>query len=461
MSDDVSTARFDVSSLLSLDDIPAAAEVVGAASKVSRLLSTSASASPTPITAAAASTDATADLADDAAAFSRKLAALTRETTSFGRMVAELPTFKPLASRSEARRVFEGFDTDGSGCIDFPEVVLGLKALGIAVPESEARATFDSLDHDGSGKLELHEFSLLLERCELARQGRDTQQHLDFERHVAAVRALHAQAQTAPLEVVAEGEVPTLVRAAAGGHPAVLQLALSALSALAEAGLSCALQVGGAKELPAILTSLARPAAVAAAVQQGARLLAALLGDESAANEAKFRRKLRLSLADAALPMLVAAAGRPDVLHRHDRAGPWIAAALAGMAAEEELAGTFGTGGGAALRVCCELADSADADARLPAVSALSACAAVEANAAALVGFGAIQPLLMATAIPGAGKDHAREALRRLNKHELWRNSDAQRNHVGGEVKGEAMTPARRKKVVEVEELELLTDAEV
>ena len=31
----------------------------------------------------------------------------------------------------------------------------------------------------------------------------------------------------------------------------------------------------------------------------------------------------------------------------------------------------------------------------------------------------------------------------------------------GGEAKGEAMTPARRKKVVEVEELELLTDAEV
>ena len=87
--------------------------------------------------------------------------------------------------------------------------------------------------------------------------------------------------------------------------------------------------------------------------------------------------------------------------------------------------------------------------------------AGVEANAAALVGFGAIQPLLMATAIPGAGKDHAREALRRLNKHELWRNSDAQRNHVGGEAKGEAMTPARRKKVVEVEELELLTDSEV
>ena len=74
---------------------------------------------------------------------------------------------------------------------------------------------------------------------------------------------------------------------------------------------------------------------------------------------------------------------------------------------------------------------------------------------------GALQPLLMATAIPGAGKDHAREALRRLNKHEIWRNSDAQRNHVGGEAKGEAMTPARRKKVVEVEELELLTDSEV
>ena len=62
-----------------------------------------------------------------------------------------------------------------------------------------------------------------------------------------------------------------------------------------------------------------------------------------------------------------------------------------------------------------------------------------------------------------ARREHrvAREALRRLNKHELWRNSDAQRNHVGGEAKGEAMTPARRKKVVEVEELELLTDSEV
>ena len=76
-TDDVSTARFDASSLLSLDDVQ---DVPAARFDARSLLS----GSPPPITAAAASTDATADLADDAAAFSRKLAALTRETTSFG-----------------------------------------------------------------------------------------------------------------------------------------------------------------------------------------------------------------------------------------------------------------------------------------------------------------------------------------------------------------------------------------
>merc|ERR550514_1977232 len=114
--------------------------------------------------------DATTDLADDAAAFARQLDAAKRETASFGRMVAELPSFAPLASRSEARRVFEGFDTDGSGCIDFAEVVLGLRAMSLDIPEPDVRAVFEEIDVDGSGKLELKEFSLLLERCALAKQ---------------------------------------------------------------------------------------------------------------------------------------------------------------------------------------------------------------------------------------------------------------------------------------------------
>ena len=54
----------------------------------------------------------------------------------------------------ELREAFDLFDTDGSGCIDFPEVVLGLKALGIAVPESEARATFGGPDDGLAGALE-------------------------------------------------------------------------------------------------------------------------------------------------------------------------------------------------------------------------------------------------------------------------------------------------------------------
>ena len=189
-------------------------------------------------------------------------------------------------------------------------------------------------------------------------------------------------------------------------------------------------------------------------VQQGARLLAVFLGDEAAANEAKFRRKLCLSLADAALPMLVAAAGRLDVPPPRPRGAG--SPPRSPMEAEEELAGTLGRRRRRAPRPL-RARRLADADARLPGAGA-ERVRRRRANGAALVGFGAIQPLLMATAIPGAGKDHAREALRRLNKHELWRNSDAQRNHVGGEAKGEAMTPARRKKV-EVEELELLTDS--
>ena len=102
-----------------------------------------------------------------------------------------------------------------------------------------------------------------------------------------------------------------------------------------------------------------------------------------------------------------------------------VAQALAGLAAEAELAAQLGdTGGGAVLRLLCTLADSADAETRLHAVLAISACAATPECAWALVGFGALPPLLMASALtdPPALADAAQQALTRMRWLERWQH---------------------------------------
>lgn len=58
----------------------------------------------------------------------------------------------------QADQLFELFDTDGSGKIDFEEMKEGWKKIGYNFDDSEARQSFNMLDHDRNGCIERHEF---------------------------------------------------------------------------------------------------------------------------------------------------------------------------------------------------------------------------------------------------------------------------------------------------------------
>jgi hypothetical protein len=359
-------------------------------------------------------------------AMEAKIASLAQETKAFLARESSLPEVPKFQGRtSKARQTFEHFDADGSGTIDYKEVEVGLRALGLKVDNKDVRAIFDEIDADGSGLLELSEFGSLLEKVALLRQGRAASGTRGFEQQSAAVRVLSVQAAERPLQVLAEGEVRTLVRCATADHPAVVQQALSALATLAEAALPCAVAVVGDRGLPAVLAALGRPPAHPGVRRQGARLLAALAQEAGAANEAAARRQLRLSLYASALPPLLALgeASAPEAGAYCAPTRLHVAQALAGLTAEPELAAQLGDlGRGAALRLCCRLADANDAETRLHAVLAIAAAAATPESAWALVGFGALRPLLLASALadPPMISDAAQQALARCHWREQW-----------------------------------------
>ena len=365
-----------------------------------------------------------------AEAMAARIAELAAETEGFGAEVSQLPQVPKFKGRlSKARQTFEHFDANGSGTIEYQEVEVGLRALGLKLhADDDLRTIFDEIDADGSGRLELSEFGALLERVALLKQGRAASGTRSFEQQSAAVRVLHAQAAERPLELLAEGEVRTLVRCAAADHAAILQQALSALATLAEAALACAVAVAADRGLPAVLAVLAKPPKQVGCRREGARLLAALVQEAGAANEAAARRKLRMTLHATSLPPLLALGtaaaerrGCSDCLATRLH----VAQALAGLSAEPELAAQLGdTGGGAVLRLLCTLADSPDSETRLHAVLAIAACAATPENAWALVGFGALPPLLIASSIaePPALAEAAQQALARMRWLEQWRD---------------------------------------
>ena len=363
-----------------------------------------------------------------AEAMAARIAELAAETEGFGAEVSQLPEVPKFKGRlSKARQTFEHFDANGSGTIEFKEVEVGLRALGLKLhADDDLRTIFDEIDADGSGKLELSEFGALLERVALLKQGRAASGTRSFEQQSAAVRVLHAQAAERPLELLAEGEVRTLVRCAAADHPAILQQALSALATLAEAALACAVAVAADRGLPAVLAALAKPPKQAGCRREGARLLAALAQEAGAANEAAARRKLRMELHAGSLPPLLAlgaAAAQRGAYCQATRLH--VAQALAGLSAEPELDAQLGdTGGGAVLRLLCTLADSPDSETRLHAVLAIAACAATPESAWALVGFGALPPLLIASSIaePPALSEAAQQALARMRWLEQWQH---------------------------------------
>lgn len=59
-----------------------------------------------------------------------------------------------LASKTAAE-VFDEFDTDGSGTIDFDEFAHMLQALGIYIPPSKVLKYFKRIDTDNSGEIDV------------------------------------------------------------------------------------------------------------------------------------------------------------------------------------------------------------------------------------------------------------------------------------------------------------------
>ena len=77
------------------------------------------------------------------------------DTAEFSTQLQSMPVLPETAPKSRAREVFEHFSSGDT--IAFPQVILGLRALGIRVREDEARSIFDEADRDGSGRLEVDE----------------------------------------------------------------------------------------------------------------------------------------------------------------------------------------------------------------------------------------------------------------------------------------------------------------
>ena len=357
-------------------------------------------------------------------------AAIRRAKSQTDEFTKELATMqKPMLLPSEKGRgtaIFDHFDVDGSGAIGVDEVLLGVKAFGVDVDEDEVRALFDAADVNGSGGIDQHEFAHLVEGVAMLRAGRTR----EVERLAAAAKTLHAQALSDPLTLVAEGELPTLLKCAASGHAAVEQLGMTALAAVAEAPQAdCAAAIASRAQLAGVLAALNKPDKPFASLRAGARLLAALCREASEAKEVEARRKTRMRIYESAAPLLCGLFAKRCVGADDELPGQCLALVLSAFASEAPLVTRLATdGGGAALALACRLAGSADPTTRAASVDAIGEAAAVDEGAHAwrLVGFGAIEPLLLAAAVPPSPQEPyvaevATRTLAALNYEGLWR----------------------------------------
>ena len=194
-----------------------------------------------------------------------------------------------------------------------------------------------------------------------------------------------------------------------------------------------ALAIAARPALADVLSALARPSIPLPSVRQGARFLATMCQEAHDAKGLSIRRKIRLRLYEEASPLLYGDFGRRAAAD--EQAARDIALALAAFASEPELALRLGVdGGGGALRLACELVRSMCSGARAAAVEAIcEAAAAGGANVWKLVGFGAVEPLVVMAASSRSGlamhhehdggriNEAARRALSLLQYDELWR----------------------------------------
>lgn len=359
------------------------------------------------------------------------------ETAEFGAKLRTMPKYvAPPAGNSAHMKHFDKFDVDASGCIGYQEALLGLRASGLDVDLEQVVEIFERCDTNKDGRISMQEFPLLAEHAAALQTGHvaSAAWSHDMERLANAARVLHEQALSEPLNLVAAGEVPTLLRCAASGHSGVELLGLSALAAVAESPhAQCALAISARPALADVLSALARPSIPLPSVRQGARFLATMCQEAHDAKGLSIRRKIRLRLYEEASPLLYGDFGRRAAAD--EQAARDIALALAAFASEPELALRLGVdGGGGALRLACELVRSMCSGARAAAVEAIcEAAAAGGANVWKLVGFGAVEPLVVMAASSRSGlamhhehdggriNEAARRALSLLQYDELWR----------------------------------------
>lgn len=311
------------------------------------------------------------------------------------------------------------------GQVGFDAVLKRVRSVGISISEEEVRRLFDAADSSGLGRLDPGRLVDVLHGAAGLRTGHAAE--ADAAALASAARALHAQALSDPLSVVAEGELPTLMRCASSGHTAAEQLGLAALTAVAAAPqANCAAAIVARPTLGGVLASMGRANAPLTTVVHGCRLLAALCQEAGEAREVEMRRRVRLRLYELAAPLMHGAFGERAVAaaSSHATAAQAFALALVAFAAEPEIAPRLATdGGGAALQLACSLAaDSTDAATRMACVETL--CLAADGpHAWRLVGFGALPPLLAAAAIPSRVSEPAELALHRLGYRSLWKGS--------------------------------------
>merc|ERR1712162_22901 len=75
--------------------------------------------------------------------------------------------------RGELREAFDLFDTDGSGAVDFTELMTAMKALGFEPKKDEIAKMVKEMDKDGDQTVDFEEFCIMMAEKMNQKDGKD------------------------------------------------------------------------------------------------------------------------------------------------------------------------------------------------------------------------------------------------------------------------------------------------
>jgi len=70
-------------------------------------------------------------------------------------------------------QLFEEFDDDDGGTVDYEELKNGLEGINLFLPPKDFKSLISYADPNGDGEIEYHEFAELLDHMLTMREGRD------------------------------------------------------------------------------------------------------------------------------------------------------------------------------------------------------------------------------------------------------------------------------------------------